>query len=40
VEKYGRAGLSTDDNIIRYMCFACRVTEATHTHTHTHTQNM
>jgi hypothetical protein len=23
VEIYGRAGLSTDDNIIRYMCFAC-----------------
>jgi len=38
VEIWGRAGLSTDDNIIRYMCFACWVTEATDTHTHTHTR--
>jgi hypothetical protein len=28
VEKYGRARQATDDNIIRYMCFACCITKA------------
>jgi hypothetical protein len=32
VEKYGTAGQTTDDNIIRYMRFACWVTKATETH--------
>jgi len=41
VEKYGRARLATDDNIIRAenMRYACRVAKTgiqTHTHTHTH----
>jgi hypothetical protein len=31
VEKYGRAGQATDDNIIRHMGFACRITKATDT---------
>jgi hypothetical protein len=31
VEKYGTAGQATDDNIIRRMRFACRVTKATDT---------
>jgi hypothetical protein len=31
VEKYDRAGESTDDNIIRQMCFACWITETTDT---------
>jgi hypothetical protein len=30
VEKYGRAGQTTDDNIIRRMRFACWITEARH----------
>jgi hypothetical protein len=32
VEKYGRAGQATDDNIIRRMLFACWITKATDTH--------
>jgi hypothetical protein len=32
VEKYGTAGQSTDDNIIRRVCFACWITKATDTH--------
>jgi hypothetical protein len=32
VEKYGRAGQATDDNIIRRMRFACWITKATDTH--------
>jgi hypothetical protein len=31
-EKYGTAGQATDDNIIRRMRFACRITKATDTH--------
>ena len=31
MEKYGRARQATDDIIIRHMCFAYWVTEATHT---------
>ena len=31
VEKYGRAGQATDDNIIRRMRFACWITKATNT---------
>jgi hypothetical protein len=31
VEKYGRARQATDDNIIRRMRFACRITKATDT---------
>jgi hypothetical protein len=33
VEKYGRAGQATDDNIIRRMRVACWITKATDTHT-------
>jgi hypothetical protein len=33
VEKYGRAGQATDDNIIRRMLFACWMTKATDTQT-------
>ena len=29
MEKYGRAGQATDDNIIRRMRFACCITKAT-----------
>jgi hypothetical protein len=32
VEKYGRTGQATDDNIIRCMRFACWITKATDTH--------
>jgi hypothetical protein len=32
VEKYGRAGQATGDNIIRRVRFACWITEATDTH--------
>ena len=32
VEKYCRAGQTTDDNIIRRLRFACWVTKVTHTH--------
>jgi hypothetical protein len=32
VEKYGREGEATDDNIIRRMRFACWITKATDTH--------
>jgi hypothetical protein len=32
VEKYGRAKLNTDDNIIRHMRFACWTNKATDTH--------
>jgi hypothetical protein len=32
VEKYGRFGQATDDNIIRRMRFACWITKATDTH--------
>ena len=32
MEKYGRAGQATDDNIIRRMRFACWITKATDTH--------
>jgi hypothetical protein len=32
VEKYGRAGQATDDNIIRRMRFACWITKATNTY--------
>jgi hypothetical protein len=32
VEKYGRAGQATDDNVIRRMRFACWITKATDTH--------
>jgi hypothetical protein len=32
VEKYGRVGQTTDDNIIRRMRFACWITKATDTH--------
>jgi hypothetical protein len=32
VEKYGRTGQATDDNIMRRMRFACCVTKATDTH--------
>jgi hypothetical protein len=32
IEKYGRAGGSTDANIIRCMRFACWITKATNTH--------
>jgi hypothetical protein len=31
-KKYGRARQTTDDNIIRRMRFACRITKATDTH--------
>jgi hypothetical protein len=31
-KKYGRARQVTDDNIIRRMRFACRITKATDTH--------
>jgi len=37
VEKYCRAGQATDDNIIRRMRIACRITK---TRIQTHTQNM
>jgi hypothetical protein len=33
LEKYGRSRQATDDNIMRRMLFACRITKATHTHT-------
>jgi hypothetical protein len=32
VDKYGRAGQATDDNIIRRMRFACWITKAADTH--------
>ena len=32
MEKYGRARQATDDNIIRRMRFACRITKATDRH--------
>jgi hypothetical protein len=32
VEKYGRARLATDDNIIRHVRFACWITKAADTH--------
>jgi hypothetical protein len=32
VEKYGRAGQATDDNITRRMRFACWMTKVTDTH--------
>jgi hypothetical protein len=32
VEKYGTAGQATDDNIIRRIRFACRITKDTDTH--------
>ena len=32
VEKYGAARQASDDNLIRHMCFACWITEATGTH--------
>jgi len=32
VEKYGRAGQATEDNITRHMPFACRINKATDTH--------
>ena len=32
VEKYGRTGQATDDNIILRMCFVCWITKATNTH--------
>jgi hypothetical protein len=32
VEKYGRAGHTTDDNTIRRMRFACWITNTTDTH--------
>jgi hypothetical protein len=32
VEKYGTARQATDDDIIRRMRFACRITKATDTH--------
>jgi hypothetical protein len=32
MEKYGRARLATDDNIIRRMRFACWITKANNTH--------
>jgi hypothetical protein len=32
VEKYHRAGLATDDNIIQRMRFECWITKATDTH--------
>jgi hypothetical protein len=32
VEKYGKAGQATDDNIIWCMHFACCTTKATNTH--------
>jgi hypothetical protein len=32
VEKYGRAGQATDDDILRHMCTACWITKATDTH--------
>jgi hypothetical protein len=32
VEKYGKAGQATDDNITWRMRFACRITKATDTH--------
>jgi hypothetical protein len=32
MEKYGTAGQTTDDNIIRHMRFACWITKATGTH--------
>jgi hypothetical protein len=35
VEKYGRAGQATDDNIIRRMRFACWLTKATDTQAET-----
>ena len=37
VEKQGRAGQATGDNIITPKRFACLITEPTYTHTHTHT---
>ena len=40
VEKYGRAGEATGDDIIRCIRFACWLAKVTHTHTHTHTQNV
>jgi hypothetical protein len=33
VEKYGRTGQGTDDNIIRRIRIVCWMTKATHTHT-------
>jgi hypothetical protein len=36
MEKYGRTGQATDDNIIQCMRFACLITKATNSHT----QNM
>jgi hypothetical protein len=32
VEKYGRSGQATDDNIIRLMRYVYRITKATDTH--------
>ena len=32
VEKYGMARQATNDNIVRLMCFACRIKQATNTH--------
>ena len=32
MEKYGRAGQATDDNIIQRMRFVCWITKATNTH--------
>jgi hypothetical protein len=32
VKKHGMVRQATDDNIVRLMCFACRVNQATNTH--------
>jgi len=32
VEKYGRARLTTGDNLVRHTCFVCCVTKARDTH--------
>ena len=37
LERFGRAGKATDENIILRMSFACWITKATHVHTQTHT---
>ena len=37
MEKYCKSRQATNDNTIRGLRFACRITKAKHTHTHTHT---
>jgi hypothetical protein len=42
MEKYSTARQTTDDSIVRRVCFVCRITKDTHTRAHarTHVQYM